>query len=373
MVSREKVILLAGGDVRIRRESPESTFAKVASVVREADIAFCNSEGTYSEKGQPQGTRTSSIVHPRGLSELKSAGIDVVSCANNHTMDAGPVGLLDTLELLAKNGIVTVGAGKNLEEARKPAIIERKGTRVAFLAYNSILWHGMAATETTPGVTPIWVYTHYEHVLFEQPGTQPKIVTFAYPEDVEAMREDIRKVRPLADVVVVSMHWGVQHDYAVLAMYEREVGHIAIDEGADVILGGHQHVLKGIEVYKGKVIFYGLAHLALHTGMAEKHSPMLSKLLEFRKLKLVQDPEWALYPLPPESRKTILAKITISDGQIERVSFMPMMINKQCQPNILTREDKDFQEVVEYVKDITKDQGLDTKFSVEGNEVVVSG
>ena len=104
--------------------------------------------------------------------------------------------------------------------------------------------------------------TFYEQVDW-QPGTPPRIVTLANKDDLAAMVEDIKKVRPLVDVLIMSIHWGVHHVPAVIAMYQKEVGHAAIDAGVDIILGHHAHILKAVEVYKGKVIFYSIGNFVV--------------------------------------------------------------------------------------------------------------
>ena len=83
------------------------------------------------------------------------------------------------------------------------------------------------------------------------------------------MVEDIKQVRSVADVVIVSMHWGIHFMPAKLATYQKEVGHAAIDAGADLIIGTHPHILKGIEVYKGKVIFYSLGNFAMDSSVTK--------------------------------------------------------------------------------------------------------
>ena len=88
-------------------------------------------------------------------------------------MDWGPDAMLDTIETLRGRGIATVGAGRNLEEAREPAILDKKGVRVAFLAYCSVLREGYAAKRDKPGVAPLRVHTYYESAEY-QPGMPPR-------------------------------------------------------------------------------------------------------------------------------------------------------------------------------------------------------
>ena len=232
MPSQETVSIYAVGDVAVTRDNPESAFTQTLSILNEPDILFGQLEATLSQKGTPK-TESAQRPHPAIGAVLKSAGFDVMSFASNHVSDWGAEGLLDTLEIARQNGIALVGAGREINEARQPAIIEKKRVKVAFLAYNSILPPGFWATDDRPGCVPIRVRTFYEPAEPFQPGSPAEVFTFAYSEDVQAMVEDINKVRSVADVVVVSMHWGIHFMAAKLATYQKEVGHAAIDAGAD--------------------------------------------------------------------------------------------------------------------------------------------
>ncbi|MFC2067136.1 CapA family protein [Chloroflexota bacterium] len=373
MVNQEQdtVSLYAVGDVCVNRDNPESAFALCSSVTNEADIAFCQLETMYSERGAPSLLAGKALrAHPRNVSGLTSAGFDVASLAGNHCLDWGDDALLDTIEVLEGNNIRTVGAGKNIAEARKPLIIERKGLRIAFLAYNSILPHRYWADTDKPGCAPIRASTLYEPFEHGQPGTPARILTFADKQDLEAMISDIRNARKSADVVIVSLHWGLHFAPATLAMYQKEVGYAAIDAGAEMIIGHHAHILKGIEVYKGKVITYSLCNFAfdLHITAKDFESPKrkeLAKVYPNRKWF----PDYPTYPFPFDSRKTILVKCSISKKGVQKVSFLPVLVNSQGQPEVLKRQDKRSLEVFNYMDELCKELG--TKLSFEGDEVLI--
>lgn len=364
----DTIILYGTGDLCIKRDNPESTFALVKSTLSKGDINFCQLETMFSDRGTPM---PQALVPERSSPDnaiaLKSARFDVVSLAGNHCMDYGADALFDTMDILKKNGHLTVGAGKNIAEARKPALINRKGTRVAFLSYNSILPVGYWATDKRPGCAPLRVYTVYEQVELSQPGTPARIRTFPRPEDLEDMLKDIAKAKAKADIVVLSIHWGLHFIPAELAEYQRVIAHTAIDAGVDLILGHHAHILKPVEVYKGKVIFYSLCNFAFDSDFdaGEEYRMRLNP-------RWVIDPQYANYCFPPDSRKTILVKCIISDKHIQRVSFLPIYIKPTVQPEILSRSDKRFDDVVKYMRQITASQGLGTKYSIDGNEVVPS-
>jgi poly-gamma-glutamate synthesis protein (capsule biosynthesis protein) len=200
--------------------------------------------------------------------------------------------------------------------------------------------------------------------------------TFANRNDKKAMKSDVKRAKDRADVVVVSMHSGIHMTPAVIADYQIEYAHAAIDAGADLILQHHSHILKGVEVYRGKAIFYGLSNFALEVRFMTKEWAESPQIKELRKI-LNPDwnppyPDYPSFPFPPDSRKTIISKCTINDKKITRVSFLPVIINRYGEPEILAPDDVRFNEVVRYMEDITGDKGLDTRFTTVGDEVVIS-
>ena len=276
----------------------------------------------------------------------------------------GQEGFLNTLDVLREKNLHVIGAGRDISEARRPALLNVKNTKIAFLGYNSIVAPGSEAQVDKPGCAPVRVSTTYEQVDW-QPGTPPRIITVAHKQDLAAMIEDIRTAKQQADLVLVSFHWGVHLIPAVIATYQYEVGHAAIDAGADLILGHHPHILKGIEVYKGKPIFFSIGNFAFEswTGHASPEGKAL--------YKVKPDPEYPSYLFSPECRMTMLLKIIISDRKLDRVSFLPALVNKAGQTELLTGDDKKINEVRDYVEWACRDQNLDTAFRREGNEVVV--
>src|SRR4051812_41511726 len=146
-MSKGNVVLLACGDVGPIHEPIDSKSELVRATLAGADIRFAQVERIYSNKGslQTQAGNGHSRCDPKFASVFTDCGFDVVSVASNHAMDWGWEGLEDSIRLLNSKGIKTVGCGRNLEEARQPAILERNGTTVAFLAYCSVLRDGYAA------------------------------------------------------------------------------------------------------------------------------------------------------------------------------------------------------------------------------------
>jgi poly-gamma-glutamate synthesis protein (capsule biosynthesis protein) len=304
---------------------------------------------------------------------LVSAGFNVCTLANNHTLDWGVDAVVECRERLEAMGIAVCGAGRNISEARKPAIVERKGVRVAFLGYNSVGPNGYLAEENKPGCAMVRVHTLYEPYDY-QPGTPAtKVLTWAYKEDLEAMVEDIKKAKGQADIVIMTDHWGIHFVRASIPDYGFEVGHAAIDAGADLVLGTHPHVLKGIEVYNGKVIVHSLSNFVMEGrpgSIAEEEGEQrVMRLKSFKQLW-----EKIYGGVHPDQSKSLILKCIISGAKIQRVSYIPVMLDAKCaNPEPLFRSDPRALEIFKYMEDITDTAGLATQYSWDGEEVVVVG
>ena len=373
-MANDEITILGTGDIGPDRDDPGTMFRHVADTIKEADISFCHLEICLSTRGV--GPHANDVAKdPIIAAEMKKAGFDVVGAASNHNMGAGVDAFLDTFKHLREQGIVALGVGNNIEEARTPGIIDCKGTKIGFLDYNSVVEPGAWAEANRPGCAPLRAKTFFEALEPHQPGTPAKVFTYPYREDMSAMIEDVKKIRKQADVVIVSIHSGVHMMPAIIADYQKDYAHAAIDNGADLVLQHHAHILKGIEVYKGKTIFYGLGNFAIELHFMTKEWANIPQVKLERKLL---NPEWnppyedyPSFPFPPDSRKTMIAKCSVANKAVSKVSFLPTYINNASEPEILTAQDKRFNEVVDYVKEISLDQGLNTKFTVAGNEVVV--
>ncbi len=362
----------AVGDVRVFRDQPETLLAQVRDKIAEADIAFCQSESTYSDKGSmgSSGLRGASPNDPRGYPALAEAGFDVISMASNHTMDWGRDALLDTVERMRRDGMHPIGAGEDLAAARRPAIVEHDGTRIAFLAYCSVAPKSYYAVPGRAGIAPMRAITHYEPLEEDQPGTPAEIMTWPLERDLVGVEEDVAQAREHADIVAVSMHWGVHFIPAVIADYQPTVAYRAIDAGADIIIGHHPHILKAIEVYKGKVIFYSLGNFALDTNDDRRADPpWLEKVNEA--FLLYGSPGMRDYREVREANYSFIANFEVEDKQISKVWYEPVMINDRREPEMVAVDSPMGAEIVAYVESITERAGIDTRFRIEGNEVVV--
>ncbi|HWA19601.1 MAG TPA: CapA family protein [Devosia sp.] len=365
---------IAVGDVAPQlHDNGDHLFTFTAPTLNASDFVLAQLETSYSERGTRQlgGFRWRLPRRPPlgNITSMRKAGINIISFASNHALDYGEESFFDTIDNLKKADIGVVGVGKDLAEARTPLIVEKNGVRVAVLAYNSILPQGYDAAKDRPGCNPIKVSTYYEQVDW-QPGTPPKIVTIPDEADFERLKEDVRLARAKADVVVVSQHCGVHLVPDVLAQYQKTIAHAAVDEGADLVVQHHSHSAAGIEVYKGKAIFYGLGVFAHESVRGLLDDSVVKEHHEQYGLHI--DEEWKLFPFPPESRKTLIVRASIDDKKVARVVFLPCLINQKVQAEILGKADPRSQDVVGYFETLTKDQGFKTKFTWEGDEVVVT-
>lgn len=370
-------VLIFAGDVAPKRPDLDSIFCKTGEFLNSADLVFGQLEAVVSEIGSPAcHSRLPLRIYPAAGDCLKRAGFDVMSFASNHTLDWGLDGYYRTIEVMRESGIAIVGVGDTIDEAREPVITELDdGTKVGFLAYCSILPQGYWALPDRPGVNPMRALTCAVPNEYDQPGTPVTLYTWPHPVDLKNMIADIQALRQKVDILVVSQHWGIHFTPAVIADYQRYVGRFAIDAGADIVVGHHSHILKGIEVYKGKVIAYSLANFATEGAAAyfEGERGLLNDSQHGDIRKLNED--FKNHPnrtMPFDSCKSILLKCIVRDRKIARVSFLPVWIDDDSFiPEILTAGNPLFDDVINYMSDITQSQEIEPHFFVEGNEAVI--
>jgi len=299
-------------------------------------------------------------------SVFTDCGFNIASVASNHAMDWGPEALLDTIELLRGMGIETAGAGRNLAEARKPAIIECKGLRIALLAYCSVLHEFYAAEPDKPGVAPLRAQVRYEPVDY-QPGVPPRVVTTPDEEDLAGLLADLRAAKGAADHVVLSLHWGVHFVPRVIADYQKTVATAAFAAGADLILGHHAHVPKAIEVRDGKTCFYSLSNFIMSSPAKNAESAA-----EFcRNYGVSLDPDYPHLPYGTDAKRSLIAKAVLAAGAPIRTAFLPVMIDRQLRPEILKAGDPRFADMLRYME--WASEGFAHRFVIDGDEIAISG
>lgn len=241
----EDCVLLFAGDVYLS-EHVLNAYRKAGGIqgvldegirkeIEEADIFMVNQEFPFTDRGKAADDKQFTFrIAPEKIHILQEMGVDIVTMANNHILDFGPVGITDSLNALDGAGILHVGAGEDLEQAKKLEIIETCGRKIGFLGtsrvYMSADW---AAGAGHPGV-----FSTYDPAL-----------------PLEAIREAKEQV----DYLVVYVHWGVERE-TVPKEYQKVMGHQYVDAGADLVIGSHPHVLQPMEEYNGKTIMYSLGN-----------------------------------------------------------------------------------------------------------------
>jgi len=365
-------VILATGDLAPDRDDYDESYVATRDTLRSADITFGQLETSFARKGVrlPQ-ARHAVLARPDGADALARAGFDVISMAGNHVMDWGSEAFFETRTNLERCGIRVVGAGADIGEARRPAVFTLgDGTRVAFLAYSSILPHSYWADERRPGCAPMRAFTFYEQIEHDQPGTPARIHTYPHREDLAAMEADIRAAKAQADLVFVSLHWGIHFVRAVIADYQRDVARAAIAAGADAILGGHAHILKGCELIDGKPVFYSLCNFATDLRMDPAHAASKS-FNEIRVLAEEWEPDFeSLYNFPIAARLSMVARFEVAGGHMVRGGFLPVHIGRDAVPRFVAPGSADHDAVVDYVTAVTREAGLNAVYRHDGNMIV---
>lgn len=229
--------LLLGGSAAdtVKRYGFTYPFVSTQNHIEQADIALANLEAPLTSRGEKHPDKKYTFrVPPAAAKDLKQVGFDLMTLANNHIGDYGDQGIIDTLEALEKNNLGIAGAGRDLEQARRPHIVEIDGKRLAFLAFSNTFPESFYARKNKPGT----VFGDFDRVA-----------------------ADIRKARKENDYVIVSFHWGGERMNDPKD-YQMALGRLAIDHGAQVVIGHHPHVLQGAEIYQDGVIYYSLGNYA---------------------------------------------------------------------------------------------------------------
>jgi poly-gamma-glutamate synthesis protein (capsule biosynthesis protein) len=362
------------GDLVLDEPEADHFFDPARAMLAEADVLIGHVEVPHTTRGtESVGDVPAPASDPENLRAVGRAGFHMASLAGNHIHDRGWEGIEDTAANLTEQGVASAGAGRDLAEARKPALIARAGKRVGLLSYNCVGPREGWAGPRNAGCAYLKIISHYEPEG-ANPGGPPRVYTFADPDTVEAMQRDIAAIRDQVDVLVIALHKGVVHTPAHIAMYETAVSRAAVDAGADVVIGHHAHITRGVEMYRGKPIFHGLGNFVTVTralSVEGNASPERRAWAERRKVLFGFEPlaDYPLYPFHPESRNGMVAACHIDqDGRIS-AGFRPFWMLPSGQPQPLGDDDQG-REVADYIIDITRRAGLKTAFEWEGDRVV---
>lgn len=290
-----EIVISAVGDIMLdgtarpvlAEQGYDYPFVQMRQHFSDAQIVFGNVEGPLTDRGEPEPDKKYVFRSPpaKVSAALKQAGFNVVSLANNHTLDYGADGLAQTIEALEAAGIRHAGAGADLQAARQPVMFQVDGQRIAILAYSMTLPENFFAGINKPGTA------------------------FAHEDQV---RDDVMAARKQADIVLVSFHWG-QEGKTELRDYQTKVGHLAIDSGASAVIGHHPHILQGIERYKDGIIIYSLGNFTFGS-----------------------------YSM--NAARSVVAKLRFRNGSLQKLQLFPINVNNfevQFQPQPLQGEAAD--------------------------------
>jgi poly-gamma-glutamate synthesis protein (capsule biosynthesis protein) len=269
-------------------------FLKIADELKKADILFGNLESVISDKGKKIGSIYSFRADPEAIEGLKFAGFDILSVSNNHIFDYGREAMEDSFKRLKEAQIDFVGGGFNEIEAYAPVIKKINGVKIAFLAYTNLGSEYWSAKGNRSGIA--WL-------------------------NAENLEKGVKEAKENADLVIVSMHFGDEYQKKANAE-QKYFAHLAIDSGADLVIGHHSHIIGEIEEYKGKYIFYSLGNFVFDQAFSK------------------------------ETMEGLLLKVTLENKKIKEVLPIKIEINHYFQPEILEKTEEKSQPQEENEKSI---------------------
>lgn len=351
------VSLLLVGDIVLDEPDPDHWLSGIAPALQAADIVVAHLEVPHTDRGEElAGDVPAPGASPAHLAALARVGVHAMSLAGNHMADCGAEGIADTIDGLAALGIAHAGAGATLAAARAPAMVSAPdGRQIALLSYNCVGPEAGWASETAAGVAALPIATA------DGAPVTPTADLVALTADAEAMlRADIAAARAVADLVIVALHKGIVHVPARLAPYERPAAHLAIDAGADVVVGHHAHIVRGIEMYRGKPIFHGLGNGCVVTGALTpgQDHPARAAWAERRRVLFgfEPDPAYTLAPFHPQAVNAMLGRLLWhGEGTIE-AGFVPVHVEAPGRP--VLAEGEQATTIADYIAGITRDAGL---------------
>jgi poly-gamma-glutamate capsule biosynthesis protein CapA/YwtB (metallophosphatase superfamily) len=278
-----------------------------------------------------------------------------MTLAGNHIADCGARGIADTLAGLDALGIAHCGAGPNLASARQPLVLECKQRRIGVLSYNCVGPETCWATVDKPGCAYLEVATKDGAAVSPQ-----RELLDPEPQALASLIEDIAALREQAELVIVALHKGIVHTPAVIAPYERILAHTAIDAGADVVIGHHAHIIRGIEFYRGKPVFHGLGNGCVVTRALDPHQQHSARARWARRRKRLfgfePDPDYYLAPFHPDAVNTFLARLLwYEDGRLE-AGIVPVHVEAPGRPRVADKAEA--ARICDYLQGITLQAGL---------------
>lgn len=262
-VSKSNVTMFFTGDVMLGR-GVDGILESGQNVFRDVDPLFQNSDAVVVNLEDPLTTSSTNFkqaiplkANPTYTHVLKDNKVVVACLANNHIMDYGDKGLTDTISALQSNGINYTGAGENLDQAIKPVYLDIKGRKITILNFMD--------NTTFTGFLPS-----------EMPAATVNSPGYA-PADWNIIKKSIDESKKNSDITVIVFHYG--NEYSIIPNnYQIDLSHKCIDEGADIVIGSHPHVIQEIESYNGKPIFYSLGNFVFDQSNAATHSSLMVEM-----------------------------------------------------------------------------------------------
>ncbi len=344
------------GDIILDVPEEDHWLSGIAPVLRASDVAIGHLEIPHTNRGtEMAGDVPAPGGDPAALAALSRAGFTAMSLAGNHITDQGAVGIADTLSGLAQAGVLACGAGADLRQARQPARVEHQGARISLLSYNCVGPEFGWAGDGKAGCAYLRIDT-----ADGSPVSPVAPLRSVSAEAREMLQSDIAGLRDDTDILIVALHKGIVHTPAKLAGYERPLTHLAVDCGADVVVGHHAHILKGIEIYRGKPIFHGLGNgcvvtRALSPGQAH---PQRADWVRRRKemFGFEPDPAYELAPFHPQAINAMVARLAWTPAGEMQAGIVPVHVEPPGRP--VLANDERAAEIIAYVQHISLAAGL---------------
>jgi poly-gamma-glutamate synthesis protein (capsule biosynthesis protein) len=357
--SPDVLTVLLTGDMVLDVPDADHWLSGIAPALRSADLAIAHLEVPHTRRGSElAGDVPAPGADPDNLDALARAGVSVVSLAGNHIADCGAQGIEDTLARLQQLGIAHTGAGADLAAASRPARVERRGHRVCLLSYNCV------------GPEAAWAGAHRAGCNFlrmdtsdGRPVAPAAPLVAASAEALERLRSDIANARAGADLLIVGLHKGIVHTPATLAPYERPLAEAALDAGADIVVGHHAHILRGVELRNGLPLFHGLGNGCVVTralSPSQDHPARAAWARRRRELfGFEPDPRYELAPFHPEAVNAVIGVVRReADGRLG-MGVIPVHVEPPGRPVCVN--DARAQEVIAYLDRIGAMAGLPTR------------
>jgi poly-gamma-glutamate capsule biosynthesis protein CapA/YwtB (metallophosphatase superfamily) len=360
--------LVFAGDLVLDEPDPDHWLSGIAPALRAGALSIGHLEVPHTRRGtELTGDVPAPGAEPAYLAALQRAGFDALTLAGNHIADRGADGIADTIAELDRLGIAHCGAGSNLEQARAPAWLTVDGARIALLSYNCVGPQASWAGTDQAGCAYVRVET-----ADGSPIAPAAPLAQADPLSQALMSLDVAAARGEADWVIVALHKGIVHTPARLAPYERPLAQAAIDSGADIVVAHHAHIIRGIELYRGKPIFHGLGNGCVVTralSPAQEH-PARAAWAQRRKLLFgfEPDPAYTLAPFHPEAVNALLGRVLCHADRTMEVGFVPVTVEAPGRP--VLADEAMAQAITAYVVQISEQAGLPPLRCVPGVDMV---